>query len=50
MDFVLFFDGARRSVRFVYVRSRARKNDAKGAKRSRPPAPNHCIDNNPTPL
>ncbi len=36
MDFGLFFDGARRSILFAYVRSRAEKNDAKDAELTRP--------------
>ena len=37
MDFALLSDEASRSVRFLYVRTRARENDAKGAEISRAP-------------
>ena len=36
MEFALLSDEASRSIRFLYVRTRARGNDAKAAKRSRP--------------
>ncbi len=39
MEFALFFEGESRSVRFVYVRTRAEKNDAKAAKLTGPTHP-----------
>ena len=36
MEFALLSDEASRSIRIVYVRTRARGNDAKAAKSSRP--------------
>jgi hypothetical protein len=36
MEFAFLFDGARRSVLFVYVSTLRREKDAKGAKLTRP--------------